>query len=86
MRRLICNEFLSLNAFGFVFYHDNRRAFLRLRRLAFDLVLDLVFLAFDLVFLAFDLVFLAFDLAPPLGLESNIYLIAYDFGLTTVFT
>lgn len=77
MRRLICNEFLSLNAFGFVFYD-----FLRLQRF----VLVLVFLAFDFlafVFLAFDLVllvFLVFDLAPPLGIESNICLILVDFS------
>lgn len=82
MRWLICNEFLSLNAFGFVFYHDTRRYFLRLRRRR--LAFDLVFLAFDLVLLAFILlVFLAFDLvflAPPLGLESNICIILIDFG------
>jgi len=78
MRRLICNEILSLNAFVFVFYHDNRRDFLRLqrlRRLVFDLVLDLVFLTFDLVLL----VFLVFNLAPPLGLDSNICIILVDF-------
>ena len=85
MRRLICNEFLSLNAFGFVFY--NRHDLLRLQRL--------VLFAFDLVLLAFDrvlLVFLAFDrvlLAPPLGLDSNdsnILLIAADLCNPTVHT
>jgi hypothetical protein len=74
-------EFLSLNAFVFVFYDEIRR----LRRVDLDLVFDfdLVFafdLAFDLVFdLAFDLVF---DLAPPLALNfSNISLILSDLFL-----
>ena len=80
MRRLICNEFLSLNAFGFVFY--NRHDFLRLQR--FDLVL-FVLLVFDLVLFAFDLVLLVF-LAPPLGLESNILIIAADFFITGILT
>ena len=87
MRRLICNEFLSLNAFGFVFYDLLRlqRFVLVLVFLAFDF-LAFVFLAFDLVFLAFDLVLLAFDLAPPLGLESNILVIATDLSIPEVQT
>jgi hypothetical protein len=62
-------EYLSLNAFVFVFYDEIRR----LRRVDLDLVFDLVFdLAFDLVF----------DLAPPLALNlSNMSLILSDFFL-----
>jgi hypothetical protein len=75
IRRLICNEFLSLNAFGFVFYHDNRRDFLRLRRFAFVfLVFAFVFLFILLAFILLVLLVLLVLAPPPASFGTKSYI------------